>query len=58
MKRSEFQLLIIEKTKQKAYELYKQGYTTREVGKIIGKSHEWVARVVRSYPQPRNVDKH
>lgn len=33
--------------KNRAIELYKTGLTTREVGKIIGKSHTWVAELVK-----------
>jgi len=38
------------KTKEvadKAVLMYKQGLTTREIGKIVGKSHAWVALRVR-----------
>lgn len=37
-----FRLKKIEELKQKAVTLYRQGLTTREVGKIIDKSHTWV----------------
>lgn len=30
-----------------AKELYKKGYTTREIGKQIDRSHAWVALVVK-----------
>ena len=36
-----------EKLKKKAKQLYRQGLTTREVGKIIKRSHEWVAKAVK-----------
>ena len=37
----------IEALKQKARKLYALGYTTREVGHEIKKSHAWVALVVK-----------
>jgi ribosomal protein S17E len=37
----------IEVLKQKARDLSIAGYTTREVGKMIKKSHAWVALVVK-----------
>jgi transposase-like protein len=33
--------------KEKAISLYKQGFTTREIGRTIGKSHSWVALIVK-----------
>lgn len=48
MKQSIYQIEKINKTKDKAIMLYKQGLTTREVGKIIGRSHQWVAVVVKN----------
>lgn len=35
------------KNQKKAYKLWKSGLTTREVGAIMKKSHEWVAIAVR-----------
>ena len=40
--------------KKKAFTLYKQGLTTREVSKIMGKSHTWVANVVNEL-SPENL---
>lgn len=37
----------IEKLKIQARFLYKEGLSTRIVGKIIGKSHTWVADAVK-----------
>jgi hypothetical protein len=36
----------IENDKRKAAELYESGYSTREVGEMIKKSHEWVRQAV------------
>ena len=33
--------------KQKAFKLYKQGLTMREVGKKLKKSRQWVCNIVR-----------
>jgi len=44
---SKYKKASIDKLKAKAKLLYKEGLSTREVGKIIGKSHEWVAQVVK-----------
>jgi len=35
-----------EKLKKKALRLYKQSLTLREVGKLIGRSHQWVANAI------------
>ena len=37
----------IELLKQKARTLSRLGYTTREIGKIIGRSHAWVALAIK-----------
>jgi len=33
--------------KKRARDLFKFGLTTREIGKIVGRSHAWVALVVK-----------
>ena len=33
--------------RERAFKLYQQGLTTRQVGDIIKRSHQWVAYVVR-----------
>ena len=33
--------------KEKARKLYEQDFTTREIGRMLGKSHAWVAIVVK-----------
>jgi hypothetical protein len=32
---------------KKAVAMYRKGYTTREVGQLLGKSHSWVAYMVK-----------
>jgi transposase len=44
---SKFKIRKIEDLKKKALVLYKQGLSTREVAKIINRSHNWVAMAVR-----------
>jgi len=47
MKRSIYQIKRIEELKKKAIQLYKQGYTLRQVGQLVGRSHQWVALVLK-----------
>lgn len=47
MKISIYQKKKINELKKKAIALYKTGMTTREVGKIVGRSRTWVAISVR-----------
>ena len=37
----------IDLRKQKARDLFRAGYTTREIGRVVGRSHAWVALAVR-----------
>ena len=46
MKTSKYQKLKISKEAKKAVLLYKQGLTLREVGNLIGRSHEWVRKQI------------
>lgn len=39
----------LESMKIKAKELYKKGYTTREVGILLGKSRTWVSTSVKDH---------
>jgi len=48
MKLSKFQQKKNLLLRAKAKKLYKQGLSTREVGKIIGRSHTWVENAVKS----------
>jgi len=43
MKISKYQATKKEQKKKQARQLYKQGLTLRQVGKIVGMSHQWVA---------------
>lgn len=47
MKYSPYQMKRRAELIKKAQRLYKQGFSTREVGKMIGKSHGWVAYVLK-----------
>ena len=47
MKPSPYKQKRIEALKAKAKELYKLGYSTREVSKVLNRSHNWVAMAVR-----------
>ena len=47
MKISKFKNEKIRKLKLKAYELYSQGLSSRDVGDIVNRSHEWVLQAVR-----------
>ena len=38
-----------------ARQLYRQGFTTREVGSKLGKSHTWVASAVRTLKVDKNT---
>jgi len=42
MKRSVYQIKRIKELKKRAIKLYKQGLPLREVGKLVGRSHQWV----------------
>ena len=47
MKPSEYQLKKIQELKEKALTLYKTGLSTRDIAKVIKRSHTWVADSVR-----------
>jgi transposase-like protein len=47
MKLSKFQQLKKDKLKQQAIKLYRKGMTSREIGKMLGRSHSWVLTMVR-----------
>ena len=44
---SKYQLQEVKKLKIKAFKLYKQGLTTRQVGELINRSHAWVALAIK-----------
>jgi transposase-like protein len=56
MKRSIYQEEKINKQKEKAVALYKQGLTLREVGKAVGKSHEWVNQALKELSPVDTID--
>ena len=43
--------------KKRVVELYKVGLNLREIGEKLDRSHEWVRRVIKSYPQADLFDK-
>lgn len=57
MKMSEYQKKKIEEQQKKAMKLYKQGLTTREVGKALGKSHTWAWNSIKKMSTVVAVDK-
>jgi len=52
MTQSIYQQRKIEKKKEKARKLYREGLTLREVGLLVGKSYQWVADALKE-PQKR-----
>lgn len=44
---SPFQLKRMSALRQKAKLYYKQGFSLREVGKLVGKSHQWVSVAIK-----------
>lgn len=56
MKTSQFQKNKETALKKKAILLYRQGLPTREVGKVVGRSHTWVWKIIRAV-ENSHVDK-
>lgn len=48
MKPKKTKLEIIKQKKLEAIALFNAGLTTREIGKRVGRSHAWVANVVKN----------
>ena len=48
-KYGKFQKKKLEREEIKAVEFYKQGFTYREVGKMVGKSYTWVYFAVKKH---------
>lgn len=61
MTQSKYRLAKLERQKKKdvgvALVLYKQGLSLREIGKVVGKSHEWVRLALRDKPVYKPVGK-
>ena len=47
---------LLSQEQEKAYKLYKEGLSLRDVGKILKRSHEWVRGAIRK-DMHRAVDK-
>ena len=45
----------IESLEEKARIMYEQGLTTREVGKMLDKSHTWVWLAVKKAPEDNDL---
>ena len=43
---SQYRQKLIQRKKEQAYYLHKEGYTLRDIGKILDMSHEWVRTAV------------
>lgn len=56
MKQSEYKKAKVQTKKQEAIELYKLGYSFREVSKTVGYSHQWVANAVKEDKNSKAVD--
>lgn len=55
MKTSIYQKNVRLKLRRKAVQLYKKGLSTRQVAAVIGKSHQWVSRVIKhELPEANN----
>lgn len=44
---SKYKKSKIDELKHKAMVLYQQGLSTRDVAKVVNRSHQWVAKAVR-----------
>jgi DNA invertase Pin-like site-specific DNA recombinase len=56
-KLSVYQHELLEKKREKARRLYKQGFTTREVGNMVGKSRTWVWEAIKKLSTEIKNDK-
>lgn len=55
MKISKYQNDKIQKLKIRAYDLYSQGLSSRDVGCIIKRSHEWVLQAVKEIEENKSA---
>lgn len=44
---SKYKKKKIEESKRKAYTLYLDGWTTRDIGNVLGYSHSWVSYAIK-----------
>ena len=56
MKQSIYQQRKVEEKKEKAWKLYQEGLTLREVGKLVNRSYQWVADAIHE-SQKKNLKK-
>lgn len=56
MKISKYKQELIRARKQRAFDLYKSGLTTRQVGHLINRSHAWVALAVKELSTDDNIN--
>lgn len=46
----------VEQLKKRAYALYKEGMTMRDIGRVVGRSYTWVFFVVRELSTDQGID--
>ena len=46
---SKYQKEKLQELKKKAAKLYREGFTTRQVGKVVGRSRQWVSDAVKEF---------
>jgi len=47
----------IEELQKTAFSLYKKGYTLREIGKALNRSHTWANTAVKKFLTGKTLDK-
>lgn len=53
---SQFKIEKIKKMHIKAWDFYRTGLSTREIGKLMGKSHTWVWNAIKERVATKSVD--
>ena len=57
MKLSPYRQKLIDQKKEKAIKLYRQGFTMREVGKMLDRSRMWVCTAINDEKKLSTKDK-